>query len=127
MLEYLRSVTSHPTVEQVHQEVRHTLPRISLATVYNTLELLVSAGLVQRLSMGSNAARYDARCDRHYHVHDVARDEVHDLPTPFDPDLLDKLDPQLRARLAEQGFRVTGYRLEVEGYRDESSTPHEAE
>jgi len=43
---------------------------------------------------------------------------VHDLPTPFDPDLLTKLDPQLAEELRVQGFRVTGYRLELVGYRD---------
>ncbi len=38
-----------------------------------------------------------------------------DLPTPFDPDLLSKLDPRLVDSLTRRGFQVTGYRLEVLG------------
>jgi len=41
------------------------------------------------------------------------------LPAEFDPDLLSKLDPALLARLAREGFQVSGYRLEVLGsFRD---------
>jgi Fur family peroxide stress response transcriptional regulator len=42
---------------------------------------------------------------------------VHDLPTRFDPDLVAKLDPRLADYLGRQGFRVTGYRLELVGYQ----------
>ncbi len=115
VLAHLRSVTNHPTVDQVYEAVRRELPRISLATVYNTLELLVERGLIKRLSFGRHAARYDARCEPHYHFHDVERDEVYDLAVPFDADLLAKIEPQLAQRLAQQGFRVSGYHLIVEG------------
>jgi len=46
---------------------------------------------------------------------------VYDLPTRFDPTLVSKLDPHLEEDLERQGFRVTGYRLELIGYRDPSS------
>jgi Fur family ferric uptake transcriptional regulator/Fur family peroxide stress response transcriptional regulator len=41
---------------------------------------------------------------------------VEDLPTPFDADLVAKLDPDLDGQLRRRGFRVTGYRLELVGY-----------
>ena len=40
-------------------------------------------------------ARYDARRDLHYHFRCLRSGTVHDLPTPFDPDLIAKLDPRL--------------------------------
>jgi len=43
-----------------------------------------------------------------------------DLPTPYDPELIDKLDPELTGRLQRQGFHVTGYRLELVGFFDEA-------
>jgi hypothetical protein len=56
---------------------------------------------------------------------------VYDLPTRFDPALVSKLDPHLEEDLERQGFRVTGYRLELIGYRDQASMPahprHQAE
>ena len=42
-----------------------------------------------------------------------------DLPARFDPDLIAKLDPDLEASLSKQGFKVTGYRLELFGYREQ--------
>lgn len=113
---YLQEVDSHPTAEEVFHAVRRRLPRISLATVYNSLEALVSARLANKLTSGDGAARYDCRRDPHYHLRDLASDAVRDLPTDYDPNLLDKLDPQLREQLSAAGFRVTGYRLEVLGF-----------
>lgn len=115
VLAYLETVESHPTAEEVYQAVRRGLPNISLATVYKALEALVAARLASKLTNGDGSARYDCRGDSHYHLRDVATGEVRDLSTPFDPALLEKLDPQLADRLAQDGFEVTGYRLEVLG------------
>jgi len=55
-----------------------------------------------------------------------ARPELHEelargLDTPFDPDLLDKLDPKLVETLCERGFQVTDYRLEIVGHFQEDN------
>jgi len=115
VLRYLAAVDTHPSAEDVYHAVRKQLPRISLATVYKALEALVVARLATKLTYGDGSARYDCRGEDHYHLRDVATGKIHDLPTPFDPDLLDKLDPQLTAALSARGFAVTGYRLEVLG------------
>jgi Fur family peroxide stress response transcriptional regulator len=80
---------------------------------------LVASGLASRLTGGDGTARYDARPDRHYHLRCLASGAVRDLTTPFDPDLMDRIDPGLMPRLKEMGFRVTGYRLELVGYFDD--------
>lgn len=115
VLEFLESVESHPTADEVYRGVQDRLPKISLATVYNALETLVAARLAMKLTHGDGAARYDGRCDNHYHVRDTATGQIRDLPVDFDPALLDRLDPRLVRRLARDGFHVTGYRLEVLG------------
>jgi Fe2+ or Zn2+ uptake regulation protein len=110
----------HPTAEDVFQAVRQQIPKISLATVYKALEALVAIGAVARLGAdeATGSARYDGRSDAHYHFRCLRTGSVHDLPLRFDPDLLSKLDPDLAERLRSQGFRVTGYRLELVGYRE---------
>jgi Fur family peroxide stress response transcriptional regulator len=114
--DHLGRAEHHPTAEEVHQGVRGGIPRISLATVYKALEALVASGVATKLAAGDGSARYDARSDRHYHVRCLRSGSVHDLPTPYDPDLIAKLDPGLTQSLESQGFRVTGYRLELVGY-----------
>ncbi len=109
----------HPTAEEVFQAVRSRLPKISLATVYKALEALVAIGVVGRLNSadGAGPARYDARSDDHYHFRCLRTGTIHDLPTEFDPSLIEHLDPLLAEDLRRQGFQVTGYRLELLGYR----------
>jgi Fe2+ or Zn2+ uptake regulation protein len=113
---YLRAAMRHPTAEEIFAAVRRDVPALSLATVYKALEALVDAGLVSKLGSGDGPCRYDCRRDLHYHFRSLDTQQVYDLPVPFDPSLLHKLDPDLEETLRRQGFRVTGYRLELEGY-----------
>ena len=108
----------HPTAEEVFHAARLEMPRISLATVYKTLEALVAVGVVGRLAAcdGVGSARYDARRDDHYHFRCLRTGDVIDLPTRYAPDLIDRLDPLLADELRSRGFQVTGYRLELLGY-----------
>jgi len=115
VFDYLRSVVSHPTAEEVYVAVRRRLPKISLATVYKALEALVQSGLADKLTTGEGPARYDCHSHEHYHFRCLKSGDVHDLPAPYDPQLIDKLDPDLVQVLGKQGFHVTGYRLEVLG------------
>jgi len=112
---YLEQVDCHPTADDVYQAVRQAIPHVSLATVYKALEALVEAGLATKLSNADGSARYDCRADDHYHLRDVRTGEIRDLHVPFDGHLLAKLDPELVARLSQEGFEVLGYRLEVLG------------
>src|SRR5882724_10992400 len=112
---FLRSVHSHPTAEQVFAAVRQTLPHISLATVYKALEALVSARVAARLVSEDGVARYDGRSDAHYHLRCLETGQVRDLPLPYDPQLLQRLAPQLVEWLRQEGFEMMGHRLELVG------------
>jgi Fe2+ or Zn2+ uptake regulation protein len=112
---FLRSVDCHPTAEQVFAAVRRQIPNLSLATVYKALEALVEAHLAARIGDGTGPARYDGRSEAHYHLRCQRTGQVRDLPLPYDPQLLDKLDPALVETLRQQGFEITGHRLELVG------------
>lgn len=113
---YLCGCDRHPTAEEVYAAVKRSLASISLATVYKSLETLVACQLANKLTYADATARYDARRDAHYHLRCTRTGQVRDVPVRFEPALLEKLDPELGARLADEGFQVTGYRLEVVGY-----------
>ena len=112
---YLKSVQTHPTAEQVFAAVRQEIAKISLATVYKALEALVEAGVAARLVSDDGTARYDGRSDAHYHLRCLATGQVRDLPLPYDPQLVDRLAPQLGEWLRQQGFELSGHRLELVG------------
>jgi Fe2+ or Zn2+ uptake regulation protein len=106
---FLSSTTTHPNADEVFQVVRAEVPGISLATVYKSLETLVSCGLATKLSYSDGSARYDARTDPHHHARCVSCGKVMDVPGHFPDGQLDALSTKL------QGFSVTGYRLELTG------------
>lgn len=80
VLNYLRSVTTHPTAECVYQAIREEFPRISLGTVYRNLNLLADQGEILRLNCGEDVDRYDAVVEPHDHFICRTCGRVLDLP-----------------------------------------------
>jgi Fe2+ or Zn2+ uptake regulation protein len=107
---FLTGTSSHPTADEVFLHVRGDVPGISLATVYKSLETLVGCGLASKLTYGDGSARYDGRTDDHHHLRCLGCDHVLDLADHVDAGEVDRLQS------SAEGFRVTGYRLELTGY-----------
>jgi Fur family transcriptional regulator, peroxide stress response regulator len=107
---YLARTDVHPTADEVYSAVRGSLPAISLATVYKSLETLVGCGLAVKLTYADQSARYDGRTDPHHHARCVVCGSVSDIPG----ELPDREIGRLTARADH--FTVTGYRLELSGY-----------
>jgi Fur family peroxide stress response transcriptional regulator len=59
---------THPTAQELFERLRRTLPTMSFATVYNTLDTLASAGLCAALSLSPGPARFDANMEPHHHA-----------------------------------------------------------
>ena len=108
----------HPSAEEIDQSVKTSIHNLCLATVDNALEVPVAAGLAAKLTAGDGSARDDARGDHHDHLRCLRSGIAQDLPTTLDPDLIEKLDPDLLVKPQQQGFRMTGYRLELVGFFD---------
>lgn len=109
----LASTTSHPTADELFAFLQRRQADLSLATVYNTLEAFVDAGLCQRIHAGS-ATRYDASVRDHAHVQtDDGR--VLDLPMALSrkirgalsSDDLRRIEDELGVSIASISFGVT--------------------
>jgi Fur family ferric uptake transcriptional regulator len=57
----------HLSAEQVHAAARRIVPEISLATVYNTLNELVSKGEISEIRLADGTARYDPKVGPDHH------------------------------------------------------------
>lgn len=83
----------HPSAEDVKHWVDQNFPKMSLATVYNTLRILVEAGLLRELRLPhSEAVLYDNNLESHYHFLDEETGELLDV----DPAEI-RLEPALTA------------------------------
>ena len=68
ILEYLRSVKTHPTAEEVYSEVRKKDKNISLGTVYRNLDRLSKENLILRIEIANGKDRFDRDISSHYHA-----------------------------------------------------------
>jgi len=78
--EYVLHTTEHPSADLVWQRVRERFPWISRATVYNTLNLFVEKGLLQRLNLSEDAIVFDPITETHHHFIDEASGTIYDVP-----------------------------------------------
>ena len=106
VLEYLIKHQTHPTAEQIHED----LENISLATVYNTLDKLVDSELVIAINDGSKR-RYDYYGEPHYHVVNKTTGEIMNVDN-FD------FRPLMEAARKASGLSITGYKVEIYGVED---------
>lgn len=97
----------HPTADEVYARVKTELPTISLATVYNCLETLVSCNLVRAVNFDREPTRYCPNLRPHAHFHDDEAGSTYDIDLP--PDLLERvkaiLPPGYNASSIEISFR----------------------
>jgi len=81
---------------------------VSLATVYNALELLVRSGLAGKLTYGDAAARYDIRTDVHSHARCLGCGRVDDVEA--------RPGARWLAGIRTRNFTATGFRFEILGH-----------
>lgn len=61
------SATCHPTADWIFEQVRETLPNISLGTVYRNLSVLRDEGLIREIWGDDRRAHYEEACEPHAH------------------------------------------------------------
>ena len=77
---YVLETHEHPSAELVFKRVRERFPWISRATVYNTLNLFVEKGLLQRLTIAEDSVVFDPVTAMHHHFIDEETGAIHDVP-----------------------------------------------
>ncbi|EQA45820.1 ferric uptake regulator family protein [Leptospira broomii serovar Hurstbridge str. 5399] len=78
--QYVLCEADHPTAEEVKEWVDSRSFKMSLATVYNTLNVLVSAGLLREFKFSClGKSVYDSNIDDHYHFFDETTGKFHDV------------------------------------------------
>jgi Fur family transcriptional regulator, iron response regulator len=98
---------NHPTAEEVKTAVDAALPKISLATVYNTLRLFVHHNLLHECRFPhSDKVLYDDNPVPHHHFIDEETGELTDIG-------VDEID--VSTHLKDAGLAVTGTTIILTG------------
>ena len=92
LLEVLLASDRHPSVSEIHEGVRDAYPGTSLATIYNTIEILKETGQVLEIEFSASANRYDGRIPiSHPHLVCLQCEKVEDMDetvvgaAPYEP------------------------------------------
>ncbi|MSQ48144.1 MAG: transcriptional repressor [Deltaproteobacteria bacterium] len=99
---------SHPSAEDIYLRVRKVLPRISLGTVYRTLQRLVREGTIQMLFFGERTARYDPTLEEHDHFICQQCGRVEDVR-------VEREQQMDFASLVRAGFTIAAHSLAIRG------------
>ena len=67
ILDAMQESDDHISAEEIHSKVREIYPHVNISTVYRTLELLKTLGLVTETDMGGDRFRYHLAEKGHHH------------------------------------------------------------
>lgn len=121
ILETLESSPGHLDAEDIHARVRERGARISLATVYRTLALLKSIGLVQEHSLGEGHGHFEVTQPApHYHFTCLGCHRVIEFEDPMIANAVQRLANQMKVHIEEMHLSLQGYCAECQK-REESA------
>ena len=109
IVEILATSEGHPSVENIHDQLKKNFPTMSLATVYKNIALIKSFGEVLELGFPDGSNRYDGnRPYPHPHVICIKCKKI------VDPDL-DSTDLLKKEVAEETNFKILNHRLDFFG------------
>jgi Fur family ferric uptake transcriptional regulator len=103
----IEAAIDHPDVEELYRRAAAQDPRISLSTVYRTLNLFEEAGLVTKHDFKDGRARFEPIPDEHHdHLIDIRSGKV----IEFRNEEIEAIQEVIAKRL---GYRLVDHRLEL--------------
>ncbi len=108
ILEELIQRSDHPTAEELFNSLHHKIRKLSLATIYRTLETLATNNLIIEHNQGKNATRYEISKGQHYHVICLKCQKMEDVFGVTIQSLEDEI-----AKMTS--YRIEKHRLDVYG------------
>jgi len=107
ILQVLAEAASHPDAPELHRRVQEADDTVSLATVYRTLSVLETKGVVQRHAFEGAPARFEtADAPHHDHIIDLDSREVIEFTSPE----IERLQKEIARK---HGYDVVSHRLEL--------------
>jgi Fur family ferric uptake transcriptional regulator len=103
----IEAASDHPDVEELYRRASAQDPKISLSTVYRTLNLFEEAGLVTKHDFKDGRARFEPLPDTHHdHLIDIRSGTV----IEFRNEEIEAIQDLIAKRL---GYRLVDHRLEL--------------
>jgi Fur family ferric uptake transcriptional regulator len=97
----------HPDVEELHRRCADLDPRISISTVYRTVNLFQDSGIIERHDFRNGRARYEQMREEHHdHLINLRTGEV----IEFQSEEIERLQAEVARKL---GYKLVDHRLDL--------------
>ena len=103
ILDYILNHRTHPTVDEIYEELLKENPTLSKTTVYNATKLLLEHGLILQILIDGQQVRYDGDISKHGHFMCDKCKSIYDFKVLTEPEI--KLD----------GFEVSDLKIYCSG------------
>lgn len=110
VIESVLNDRTHPCAEDVYFKVKKKLPEISLATVYQTLDLLEREGLLLKISFPDGKSHFDPFIKPHFHFYCENCGKIEDRNVMNENPLKDIIKRE------KTDFEVKNYTIMVYGF-----------
>ncbi len=107
--EYLATTDKHPTPYAVYADIVQHHPEISRATVYNTLNILHTLGVIVEMSFGDDQTHYETDLSPHVNLICMRCHQIIDYPSPV------LMSETTQPMIAATGFQPTVAKIEILG------------
>lgn len=88
IMEYLLTHKTHPTVDQIFNDLLPSMPTLSKTTLYNTLKLFYSKNVALMLTLDEHTAHFDGDVRPHAHFQCLSCGRVFDIFESELPELM---------------------------------------
>lgn len=98
ILRYIYGTTTHPTAEDIYDNIKSEIPGISLGTVYRNLVHLSEDKKIAKIMNVKGIDHYDGNTNNHYHFLCLTCNSIYDL----DMELLVSLEDNVNSKIEHQ-------------------------
>ncbi len=109
----------HPSAEDLIKTIRRVHPNISVGTVYQILNTLVSKNIIGKIETHNNVIHYDPITESHHHLYIEESREILDY---FDNKLTSMVEDYLESHGRLNDINIEDVKIQIVGKRKKSQT-----
>lgn len=108
VLDTLKEMYTHPTIQELYQAVLKKDPMIGQATVYRNVNKLLEEGKIRKVPTNDAIDHYDGNCAIHYHFQCLKCHNILDLYDERYQEIIKKVEREHSVQIEDASFLFEG-------------------